>query len=161
MEFMHCTGFTYNHEFPRKGKAFIIRKITSNVAQMALGLNDCFELGNIKALRDWGYAPEYVIAMHKMLIENEKPKDYVISTGILHTVEELLKIAFEVVNLDYRNHIKIKDEFVRPSEITPLVGDSNAIYKELGWKANKKFEDIIREMVIYDIEILKNNVAQY
>lgn len=150
-----CTGFTYNHESPRRGRAFVTRKITSNVARIALGLNDFIELGNINAARDWGYAPEYIVAMHNMLNKNQIPKDYVISTGVLHTVEEFLKIAFEVVGLDYRKYIFIKDEFIRQSEEISLVGDSREIYKDLGWKPTKNFSSMIKEMVENDISILE------
>ena len=146
-----CTGFTYNHESPRRGRTFVTRKVTSSVADIVLGKQDFIELGNIHAKRDWGYAPEYVQAMYLML-QNKTPKDYVISTGILHTVEDLLKIAFDVVNLDYHKYLKINEKFIRPGEDIPLVGDSSLIYKDLGWKAKKPFKEIIEEMVRCDLK---------
>lgn len=149
-----CTGFTYNHESPRRGRAFVTRKITSAAASIALERASYIDLGNIDAARDWGYAPEYVRAMQLML-NAEIPKDYVIATGELHTVRELLETAFNVVGLDYRNHIRIKKEFIRPAEEVALVGDSTEIYKDLGWKARTKFEDIIQEMVENDLRLLK------
>lgn len=149
-----CTGFTYNHESPRRGCAFVTRKITSAAASIALERASYIDLGNIDAARDWGYAPEYVRAMQLML-NAEIPKDYVIATGKLHTVRELLETAFNVVGLDYRNHIRIKKEFIRPAEEVALVGDSTEIYKDLGWKARAKFEEIIQEMVENDLRILR------
>jgi GDPmannose 4,6-dehydratase len=150
-----CTGFTYNHESPRRGKAFVSRKVTSSVAKIALGLADSIELGNIDAKRDWGYAPEYVEAIYKMLNENIVPKDYVISTGILHSVKDLLEIAFNYIGLDYRKHVRINSAFIRPDEEIPLVGDSSEIYKDLSWKNKKPFKKVIEEMVEYDIRLLK------
>ena len=146
-----CTGFTYNHESPRRGRTFVTRKVTSSVADIVHGKQDFIELGNIQAKRDWGYAPEYVQAMYLML-QNESPRDYVISTGVLHTVEDLLKIAFDVVNLDYHKYLKINESFMRPGEEVPLVGDSSLIYKDLGWKAEKPFKEIIEEMVLSDLK---------
>jgi GDPmannose 4,6-dehydratase len=152
-----CTGFTYNHESPRRGREFVTRKITSTVAKIYLGLETNLELGNINAVRDWGYAPEYVEAMWRML-NHKEPYDYVIATGILHKVKDLLKIAFDAVGLDYKNFINIKQEFVRPDETVPLLGDPGNIYKDLQWKASKPFDEIIREMVQNDIYQLKYNL---
>ena len=149
-----CTGFTYNHESPRRGKAFVTRKITSNVAKIEKGLADYIELGNVNTSRDWGYAPEFVEAMYKMLNENEEPKDYVIATGKSHTIEELLKTAFAVVGKDYKDYVRIKQEFFRQGEEIPLLGDPSAIYNDLGWKAAKDFKEMIYDMVKSDIEIL-------
>lgn len=155
-----CTGITYNHESVRRGKAFVTRKITTTVAQIYLGIAQCIELGNIDATRDWGYAPEYVEAMYKMLNNNQGiAKDYVISTGILHTVKELLEIAFGVVGLNYKKYVKVKEGLIRPDESIPLVGNASAIYCDLGWKAEKDFKSIIEEMVISDIDLLKNSVV--
>ena len=151
-----CTGFTYNHESPRRGHSFVTRKITSAVAEIALGRRNILELGNIEALRDWGYAPEYVEAMYRML-NIGKAKDYVIATGKLHSVKDLLKIAFETVGLNYEDYVRINNKFIRPEEKIPLVGNANAIYKDLGWKAKKPFKEIIIEMVKNDINILKHN----
>lgn len=151
-----CTGFTYNHESPRRGHSFVTRKITSAVAEIALGRRNILELGNIEALRDWGYAPEYVEAMYRML-NIGKAKDYVIATGKLHSVKDLLKIAFETVGLNYEDYVRINNKFIRPEEKIPLVGNANAIYKDLGWKAKKPFKEIIIERVKNDINILKHN----
>ena len=148
-----CTGFTYNHESPRRGHAFVTRKITSFVAGLVLGAKNKLELGNLDAVRDWGYAPEYVDAMHKML-QQSAPKDYIIATGTLHSVRELLEIAFGKVGLNYQDYIHINEEFLRPESGVPLVGDASAIYRDLGWRASKQFEEIIGDMVQADIDAL-------
>ena len=115
-----CTGFTYNHESPRRGKSFVTRKITSAAAAISLGMQDCLELGNIEAVRDWGYAPEYTEAMYRML-QAEIPKDYVIATGQIHSVRELLQIAFDYVGLRFEDFVKINQQFVRPDESSPTL----------------------------------------
>jgi hypothetical protein len=150
-----CTGFTYNHESPRRGYAFVTRKITSFVAEVVLGAEKKLELGNIDAMRDWGYAAEYVEAMYKML-QQSKPKDYIIATGSLHSVRELLEIAFGKVGLDYQDYIHINEEFLRPEVGAPLVGDPSAIHRDLGWKAIKGIREIINDMVEADILTLQD-----
>jgi len=150
-----CTGFTYNHESPRRGYAFVTRKITSFVAEVVLGAEKKLELGNIDAMRDWGYAAEYVEAMYKML-QQSKPKDYIIATGSLHSVRELLEIAFGKVGLNYQDYIHINEEFLRPEVGAPLVGDPSAIHRDLGWKAIKGIREIINDMVEADILTLQD-----
>lgn len=150
-----CTGFTYNHESPRRGHAFVTRKITSGVAQIYLGAEKNIVLGNIDAVRDWGYAPEYVEAMWRMLNNPKGAKDYIIATGTPHTVRDLLQSAFSSVGLDYHKYVEINTEFFRPGEQTPLVGDASKIYEDLGWHSETKFEDIIQEMVSEDVKLLK------
>lgn len=144
------TGFTYNHESPRRGEDFVTRKITKGVAQIYVGRRETVELGNLDAVRDWGYAPDYVEAMWLML-QNNVPKDYVISTGIPHSIKDLLQVAFGVVGLDWQKHVVISNLFIRPSENTLLLGNSEAIFNDLGWKSKKCFSEIIREMVLNDI----------
>lgn len=146
-----CTGFLYNHESPRRGSAFVTKKITMAAAEIAAKKRDSLELGNIDARRDWGYAPDYVEAMW-LMAQNKIPKDYIIATGKLHTVKDLLQIAFGAVNLDYRDYVRINQDFVRPSEDVPLCGNADLIYKDLGWRAKKPFEEIIQEMVQHDVE---------
>jgi GDPmannose 4,6-dehydratase len=124
------------------------------VAKIFLGINDMLQLGNITAVRDWGYAPEYVDAIWRMLT-HDVPDDYVISSGVLHSVEEFLDIAFSVVSLNYKDYVRIDEQYFRPPEQVPLVGDSKKARKILGWQPQKKFEDIVKEMVLSDIEILK------
>ena len=144
------TGFTYNHESPRRGLDFVTRKITKGVAQIYAGRRKTIELGNLDAVRDWGYAPDYVEAMWLML-QNNIPKDYVISTGVLHSIKDLLQVAFGVVGLDWERYVQTKREFVRPKENVFLVGDNESIFRDLGWKPRKMFNEIIREMVLNDI----------
>lgn len=150
-----CTGFTYNHESPRRGYAFVTRKITSTVAKIYLGLEKYIELGNIDAIRDWGYAPEFAEAMWRMLHNPHGARDYVIATGIPHTVRDLLQKAFAVVDLDYEKFIKINPEYFRPGEQIPLLGDTTRIRQDLGWSAKTKFADMIQEMVKHDIRLLQ------
>lgn len=150
-----CTGITYNHESPRRDYAFVTRKITSAVAKIYLGYEKYLELGNIDTQRDWGYAPEYVEAMWRMLNSLENADDYVISTGRLHSVKDVLNIAFSTVNLQYQDYLKINQDFFRPGERTPLVGEFKKIKECLGWRPKKEFHKIIQEMVLNDIEILR------
>ena len=152
-----CTGICYNHESPRRYHTFVTRKITSGVAKIVTGQTDRIELGNINAIRDWGYAPDYVEAMWSMLNNPNGPKDYVIATGIRHTVKDVLETAFCSVNLDYENYIEINSNFFRPPEKSPLIGDSSKIKQDLSWEPKKKFADIIQEMVIHDLKILKGD----
>jgi GDPmannose 4,6-dehydratase len=149
-----AAGILYNHESPRRGYQFVTRKITSTVAKIHLGLADRLELGNIDALRDWGYAPDYVVAMHAML-QQSKPEDFVIATGVLHSVRDFLNCAFSVVGLDFNAYTHINPSHFRPGEVVPLCGDASKARKELGWKPTRTFEDVANEMVIADIEYFK------
>lgn len=149
-----AAGILYNHESPRRGFQFVTRKITSTVAKIHLGLADRLELGNIDAQRDWGYSPDYVVAMHAML-QQEKPGDFVIATGELHTVKDFLSKAFEVVGLDYRAYTHINASHFRPGEAVPLCGDASKARQELGWKPSRSFDEIVKEMVAADIERLE------
>jgi GDPmannose 4,6-dehydratase len=149
-----CTGILYNHESPRRGPAFVTRKITSGVARIKLGLEKKLFLGNLEAERDWGYAPDYVKAMWLMLQADGEARDYVISSGVVHSVREFAEAAFSAVELDYRDHVEIRPEFFREKDRIPLVGDARQIRAALGWKASKRFEDIAREMVREDMKLL-------
>lgn len=149
-----AAGILYNHESPRRGYKFVTRKITSTVAKIHLGLTDRLELGNIDALRDWGYAPDYVKAMHTML-QQEIPEDFVISTGILHSVKDFLIKAFSVVGLDFESYTHINPEHFRPGEVVPLCGDASKARQTLNWKPSRTFEQIVEEMVLADIENLR------
>jgi len=150
-------GILYNHESIRRGYQFVTRKITHTVAKIHLGLADCIELGNIKAQRDWGYAPDYVEAMYLML-QHEKPKDYVIATGVLHTVEDFHKKAFDVVGYDYGKYLKISEAYLRPGEVVPLCGDASKAKSDLGWNSTKSLSDIVEEMVLNDIDLLSRTL---
>lgn len=149
-----CTGIAYNHESPRRGFEYVTRKISSGVAKIHLGLSDSVELGNLETQRDWGYAPEFVEAMWKML-NAETPEDYVIAGGVSRSLRALLEAAFSAVNLDYQKYIRINKKFFRPSEKVPLVGDSSKIKKDLNWSPKKDFKEMISEMVASDISALQ------
>ena len=154
-----CTGIAYNHESPRRSPNFVTKKITSGIAKIIMGQKDCkLELGNIDAIRDWGYAADYVEAMWKILNNTNGPKDYVIATGISHTVKDFLKLAFSFVDLDYRKFTVINEKFFRSSEKIPLIGDATRIQEDLNWKPKKDFNDIVKEMVFYDIMSLKGEI---
>ena len=149
-------GILYNHESSRRGYQFVTRKISHTVAKIHLGLADYIELGDIKARRDWGYAPDYVQAMYLML-QHEKPDDHVIATGVLHTVEDFLQKAFDVVDLDYRNYLKFNENYIRPGETVPLCGDASKSKAVLGWKPTKGLNEIVEEMVLSDIYLLRKS----
>jgi len=147
-----CTGIAYNHESPRRGYQFVTRKITSGLANIYHGKQQIIELGNIDAIRDWGYAPDYVRAMWLMLNNPNGPNDYIIATGIPHTVRDFLKIAFGSLRLDYQEYIEISKKFYRPSEEIPLIGDSSKLKRELKWQTTKTFDEIVQEMVQNDVK---------
>ena len=146
-----CNGICYNHESPRRGYEFVTRKITRGAAQIKLGLASELSLGNLDAQRDWCYSPDYVQAMWRML-QQEQPDDYVISTGVLHSVRELCEIAFAHLGLDYREHVRVEPRFFRPREAVPLVGDSTRARVNLNWKPEKDFGEMVAEMVEADLE---------
>jgi len=150
-----CTGILYNHESPRRGFEFVTRKITSTVAKIQLGLTDKIELGNISGQRDWGYAPEYVKAMMLML-DKDVPDDYVVATGELHSVEDILNIAFGAIGKNYRNYLEIREEYNRPETGIPLMGDAAKARKALGWKPMRDLQSIIEEMVEADLRLFRN-----
>lgn len=151
-----AAGILYNHESPRRGYQFVTRKITSTVAKIHLGLTDRLELGNIDALRDWGYAPDYVAAMHSML-QQDSPEDFVIATGILHSVKDFLVKAFSVVDLNYDSYTHINSDHFRPGEVIALCGDSSKARQTLRWKPTKTLDQIVEEMVLSDIEYFRKN----
>ncbi len=151
-----CAGILFNHESPRRGEEFVTRKISKAVARIALGKQKELILGNLEACRDWGYAPEYVEAMWLMLQAN-KPKDYVIASGETHSVRYLVQQAFNVVNLDYQKYVKTSASFLRPADVPELCGDSSLAKKDLGWEAKTTLKQIITEMVEADLEREKAN----
>ncbi len=151
---MFCvTGILYNHESPRRRSEFVTRKITKAVARIAKKRQDKLELGNLDALRDWGYAPDYVRAMHMMLNHSE-PIDYILSSEVLHSVRDFCEIAFSHAGLDWSEHVISVEKFYRIEDSVPLLGDASRIKKELGWKPTRTFEEIVREMVDYDLRLL-------
>ena len=150
-ELFACNGILYNHESPRRGFEFVTRKITSHAAMIKLGIIDRLELGNLDAKRDWGHSKNYVEAMWKMLQQN-KPDDFVICTGIAHSVREFCEKAFSYVKLNYKDYVKINPKFYRPAEIDILIGDCSKAKKVLNWKPTISFEELVIEMVESDLK---------
>ena len=144
-------GILFNHESPRRGQTFVTRKITRAIAEILAKRQQYLYLGNLKAKRDWGYAPEYVEAMWLML-QQEKPNDYIIGTGETHSVEEFLKEAFDYAGLDWKEHVKIDERYFRPTETENLVADPSKARKELGWNPKITFKELVRIMVDADME---------
>jgi len=147
-----CSGILYNHESPRRGYEFVTRKIVSSAVKIMLGLQEELVLGNLDAVRDWGYAPDYVNAMWLMLQASE-PDDYVIATGETHSVREFVDAAFSAVGLCYEKHIRTSQQFYRPTERVPLCGTPSKAIEQLGWTKTKKFSEIVSEMVESEINI--------
>lgn len=151
-----CSGILFNHESERRGLEFVTRKISDGVARIKLGLQKNLILGNINAQRDWGYAPEYVEAMWKMM-QQEKPDDYVIATGKTHSVKDFLRLAFDYVDLNWKNHVIVSEQFKRPAEVNFLVGDSKKAKRKLGWKPKITFEQLVKRMVDADLNRIRGN----
>jgi len=145
------SGICFNHESPRRGHEFVTRKIARAAAQIKSGLQDELRLGNLDAQRDWGYAPDYVRGMW-MMLQQEEPEDFILSTGVTHTVDEFARIAFEIVGLDFRNYIVQDPRFMRPAEVDLLVGDPGKAQSKLGWQATTSFQDLVRIMVEAELE---------
>jgi GDPmannose 4,6-dehydratase len=148
------SGILFNHESPRRGFEFVTRKITSGVARIAAGEANELKLGNLEAKRDWGFAPEYVEAMWRML-QQPSPDDYVVATGQTHSVREFCELAFAEANLDYREYVKVDPNFYRPAEVDLLVGDASKAQRELGWSPTTTFPELVRKMVRTDLESYK------
>jgi GDPmannose 4,6-dehydratase len=149
-----CCGILFNHESPRRGPEFVTRKVTLAAARIKLKLQERLKLGNLEAQRDWGFAGDYVLAMWLML-QRDTPSDYVIATGHQHSVRELVEIAFDEVGLDWRAHVDVDADLLRPADIARLVGDASKARAELGWEPRVSFEQLVREMVRADLERLK------
>ena len=152
-----CSGILFNHESPRRGLEFVTRKVTNAAAKIKLGLESELRLGNLDAKRDWGFAGDYVKAMWLMLQQDE-PEDYVIATGITHSVKDLVQIAFDYVNLNWEDYVIVDPKFVRPAEVDLLLGDSTKAKDKLGWKPAVDFKSLIKMMVDADLEKVKNNI---
>ena len=150
-----CNGILYNHESPRRGENFVTRKIAQAVARISRGLDSELVLGNLQSKRDWGRAQDYVRAMWLML-QHDKPDDYVVATGKAHSVREFVEAAFAVVGLQWEQYVKRDAAFDRPIEPTRLVGCADKIRKTLKWKPTGTFQDLVREMVEAEVEILRN-----
>ena len=150
-----ASGILFNHESPRRGLEFVTRKISDGVARIKLGLSDELRLGNMDAKRDWGYAGDYVRAMWLMLQQDE-PGDYVIATGIEHSVQDFADLAFAHVGLEPEKHVVVDQKFVRPAEVDHLVGDASKAKQELGWEPKVSFQELVEMMVDADLERLSS-----
>ena len=149
-------GILFNHESPRRGETFVTRKITRAVAHIQAGLQQKLYLGNLDAKRDWGYAKEYVEAMWLML-QQDKPDDYIIATNETHSVREFLEVAFGHAGLDWKQHVEIDPRYYRPAEVDLLIGDYGKAKRQLGWEPRIKFVELTKLMVEADIELLRRH----
>jgi GDPmannose 4,6-dehydratase len=152
-----CSGILFNHESPRRGLEFVTRKVTDGVARIKLGLSDSLPMGNLDAQRDWGFAGDYVRAMW-MMLQQDEPDDYVIATGVTHTVKRLVEVAFAHAGLDWQKYVKIDQRFIRPAEVDLLIGDPAKSKNTLGWEPTVDFGGLVRMMVDADLERLKRTI---
>ncbi|MFS0892610.1 GDP-mannose 4,6-dehydratase [Microbacterium sp. 179-I 3D3 NHS] len=148
-------GILFNHESPRRGETFVTRKITRAVAAIKAGRQDHLYMGNLDAVRDWGYAPDYVEGMWRML-QVDEPDDFVLATGVARTVRDFLQTAFEHAGLDWEEHVRFDERYLRPTEVDALIGDPSKAREKLGWSATVMPDDLARLMVDADIEALEN-----
>jgi GDPmannose 4,6-dehydratase len=149
-----CSGILFNHESERRGKEFVTRKVTDGVARIKLGMATELRLGNLDAKRDWGFAGDYVRAMWLML-QQDKPDDYVVATGETHTVRKLVELAFQAAGLDWQKYVKIDPALVRPAEVDLLIGDPAKAKRILGWKPEVTFDQLVERMVKADLARLQ------
>ncbi len=153
-----CSGILFNHESPRRGLEFVTRKVSYGAARIKLGLQSKLKMGNLDAERDWGFAGDYVQAMWQML-QQEKPQDYVVATGVAHSVRQLLEMAFGHLGMDYRDYVETDPAFLRPAEVYHLLGDASKARQELGWKPKVSFEGLVKMMVDEDLARLRGETA--
>lgn len=149
-----CSGILFNHESPRRGLEFVTRKVSDGVARIKLGQTDQLKLGNLEACRDWGFAGDYVRAMW-MMLQQDQASDFVVATGVSHSVKDLVAIAFEHVGLDWQSHVKTDPSLLRPAEVDRLVGDASRAREILDWKPSLDLATLIRMMVDADLERVK------
>ncbi len=151
-----CSGILFNHESPRRGREFVTRKVTEYAARIKLGQKKTLKMGNLDAHRDWGFAGDYVEAMWLML-QQDTPDDYVIATGKSHSVRDLLKVAFNAVDLNYEDYVVIDPALVRPAEVEHLLGNASKAHAKLGWKPKVSFEKLVQMMVETDLKFWKEH----
>jgi GDPmannose 4,6-dehydratase len=155
-----CNGILFNHESPRRGENFVTRKITRGVAAIKMGLTDKLALGNLDAKRDWGFAKDYVRAMW-MMLQQEKPDDYVIATGETHTVREFCEVAFAHAGLDWKKHVVVDPLYMRPTEVDLLLGDASKAKNLLRWEPTTKFADLVKLMVDSDLQLARSGQGAF
>jgi GDPmannose 4,6-dehydratase len=153
-----CNGILFNHESPRRGETFVTRKITRALARIRAGLQEKLYLGNLDAKRDWGYAPDFVDAMWRMM-QHESADDFVIATGETHTVREFLQEAFSLVGMEWEPYVEIDPKYFRPAEVDLLVGDPSKAKRLLGWEPRVHFKELVKIMVEADIELLDRRMS--
>jgi len=153
-----CSGILFNHESPRRGIEFVTRKVSYGVARIKLGFQRKLKIGNVEAERDWGFAGDYVKAMWLML-QQDVPEDYVVATGVSHSVKGLLELAFARVGLDYRDHVEVAQDLLRPADVFHLRGDSTKARKRLGWEPRISFEQMVAMMVDNDLDLLSRAIS--
>lgn len=153
------SGILFNHESPRRGLEFVTRKVTYGVARIKEGLSSSISLGNLDARRDWGYAGDYVRAMW-MMLQHDSPEEFVVATGETRSVEELCRVAFDVVGLDWRDHVEIDPRYMRPADVDLLVGDPSKARDVLGWQPEVSFEQMIEEMVQADLQLVREQPSK-
>jgi len=151
-------GILFNHESPRRGETFVTRKITRAVARIKAGLQERLYMGNMDSIRDWGYAPEFVEGMWRML-QVDEPVDVVLATGVGASVEQFAEVAFQAVGLDHREHVEIDPSYYRPSEVHHLLGDASLAAERLDWKATTQWDELARLMVEADVQALEDELA--
>ncbi|HUY67085.1 MAG TPA: GDP-mannose 4,6-dehydratase [Acidimicrobiales bacterium] len=152
------SGILFNHESPRRGLEFVTRKVTHGVARIKAGIDEKLALGNLDAQRDWGYAADYVRAMWLML-QQDRPDDYVVATGETHSVKELVELAFSAADLDWEEHVVIDERFLRPAEVDLLVGNPSKAEKTLGWHREIEFAALVQMMVEADMALVNSQLA--
>jgi GDPmannose 4,6-dehydratase len=152
------SGILFNHESPRRGLEFVTRKVTHGVARIKAGIDEKLALGNLDAQRDWGFAADYVRAMWLML-QQDRPDDYVVATGETHSVKELAELAFSAVGLDWEEHVVIDERFLRPAEVDLLVGDPSKAEQTLGWHRDVEFPALVQMMVEADVALVNSQLA--
>jgi GDPmannose 4,6-dehydratase len=150
-------GILFNHESPRRGETFVTRKITRAVGRIKMGLQDKLYMGNINSLRDWGFAGDYVEGMWRIL-QHERPEDFVLATGEMHSVKEFLKLAFGLVDLDWEKYVEYDARYIRPTEVDQLLGDATKARTELGWEPKVKFPELVKMMVEADLALAEKEL---
>lgn len=152
-----CNGILFNHESPRRGKEFVTRKISDAVARIKLGVQEKLGLGNLDAMRDWGFAGDYVRSMH-LILQQDKPDDYVVATGVKHSVRQFAELAFAHVGLNWQDHVETDPALLRPADVNTLCGDATKATEQLGWKPTVSFEQLVTMMVDADLARVEKEI---
>ena len=156
---MACCCIGFNHESPRRGTEFVTRKVTQQVARIKLGLASKIQMGNLDSQRDWGFAGDYVKAMW-MMLQQPSPDDYILATGITHSVRELVEVAFSCVGLDWKKYVELDEKLIRPAEVDYLRGDGTKAKEKLGWEPTLHFRQLVEMMVAADVELLRSQMPR-